>query len=143
MSGLVPLPTGPQRSASASKKVNYKLKHAKPLSTNECPSICADFRDGESSLWRSEEVSFVSLLYLGPRARLTKLTRSLILDSDIERCLPPSPREATVKLDGAVPKATFCRFPLGVIVSHLAHCEPGFPVVTHAYGRARYPLEEE
>src|ERR1700722_9532993 len=107
MSGLVPLPTGPQRSASA-RKVNYKLKHAKPLSTNECPSICADFRDRESSLWRCEEVSFVSLLYLGPRARLTKLMRSPILDSDIKRCLPPSPRETTVKLDGAVPKATFC-----------------------------------
>src|ERR1700722_6950356 len=111
MSGLVLLPTGPQRSASASK-VNYKLKHAKPLSTNECPSICADFRDGESSLRRSEEVSFVSLLYLGPRARLTKFTRIPILDSDIERCLPPSPREATVKLDGAVSKLRSAAFRL-------------------------------
>jgi hypothetical protein len=36
----------------------------------------------------------------------------------------------------------FCRFLLGAIVLH-PHCDPGFRVLTHAYGRARYPLEEE
>ena len=76
-------------------------------------SICANFGDGKSSSWRYAKVSL-------PPASLTKLTKSPILDFDIERCFPP--REAEVKLDGAVSRLRSAAFRLAAL-SH-PHCDP-------------------